>query len=120
MDEVITLEKQRFTGSFGKRVSKAVAEIQFGGMSAALTEIAIGLARNPRLSFGDRFNSDARFFDKTVEAAAGDRISASVDHQRGFNEVGSGRGVGSDFSRSRGHNPSLRVRREGLRPAQRC
>src|SRR5258708_35810496 len=59
-------------------------------MSAALTEIAKGLACDSRLSFGDWFNGNVRFSDKIVEAAAGDRISASVDHQRGFNEVGSG------------------------------
>jgi hypothetical protein len=90
VDEVIALEEQRLTGSFCERVSEAVAEIQFGGMSAAFTEITIGLARNSRLSFGDGFNNDACFFDKIIEASAGNRIAASVDHQRGFNEVGGG------------------------------
>src|SRR5439155_20710474 len=69
-------------------VSKAVAEIQFCGMSAAFTEITIGFACNSRLSFGDGFNRDARFFNKLIEAPTGDRIAASVDHQRSFNKVG--------------------------------
>jgi hypothetical protein len=59
-------------------------------MSAAFTEIAIGLARNSRVSFGDRFNNDPCFLDKLVEPPAGDGIAAAIDHQRGFNEVGGG------------------------------
>src|ERR1700730_951814 len=88
VDEVIAFEEQRFTACFCKRVSKAVAEIQFGGMSAAFAEITIGFTRNSRLGLGDGFDSDTRFLDKLIEAPTGDRIAAPVDHERGFNEIG--------------------------------
>jgi hypothetical protein len=77
------LKRQRLTGSFCKRIGKAVAEIQFGRMSAAFTEITISLARKSRLSLGDRFNKDPCFCDKIVEAPAGNRIAASIDNERG-------------------------------------
>jgi len=43
-------------------------------MSAALTEIAIGLACNSRLSFGDWFNGNVRFSDKKRRLAIGSRL----------------------------------------------
>src|SRR5216683_2654906 len=59
-------------------------------MSTTFTEITVGLARNSCLSLTDRFDNNARFFYKIIEAPAGNRIAASIDHERGFNEVGGG------------------------------
>ena len=57
-------------------------------MPAAFTEITIGLARHSRLNLSDGFNRNVRFVDEIIEAPAGDRIAASVDHKGGFNKVG--------------------------------
>jgi hypothetical protein len=78
MDEVIALEQKRLTGCFCERVSKAVTEIKFGGMPAALAEIAISLARNARLRFRYGLDRDLRFLQKIIEAPAGNRIAASL------------------------------------------
>ena len=57
-------------------------------MSAVFSEIAVGLARYPRLGFSHGLDDDLYFLDEIVEAPAGDRIATSVNHERGFDEVG--------------------------------
>ena len=57
-------------------------------MATAFAEIAVGLSRNSSLGFGYRLNGDLRLSDEIVEAAAGDRITARVNDERCFNEVG--------------------------------
>ena len=57
-------------------------------MATAFAEIAVGLSRNSSLGFGYRLNDDLRLSDEIVEAAAGDRITARVNDERCFNEVG--------------------------------
>ena len=59
-------------------------------MSAAFAEIAIGFARNSRLSFSDGLNNNLSFLDQLVESPAGDGIAASVDDKCGFNKIGGG------------------------------
>jgi hypothetical protein len=88
VDEIIALEEQRLTGCSCERVGKTIAKIQFSGMSAGSSKIAIGLARDSRLNFGHWLNDYLCFLDKIIKTPAGDGIAASVDDERGFDEVG--------------------------------
>src|SRR5260370_4906042 len=85
--ESVALEEQGFTGRPCERVSETIAEIQFGGMSAAFSEIAIGLARNPRLSLSHWLDDDLCLPDKIIKTPASDGIATSVNHKGGFYEV---------------------------------
>src|ERR1700739_778823 len=51
--EVTSLEKQRLPSVAGKRISEAIAEVQLCRMTAALAIIAIRLAGDLGLGFGD-------------------------------------------------------------------
>jgi len=52
MREIVTFKQQRFTCELCERIGKAIAEIQPSRMTAAFTEIAIGLTCNSSLGFG--------------------------------------------------------------------
>jgi hypothetical protein len=56
--KVTTLEKEWFTDTSRERVGKTVAKVQSRWMSAALPEITVRLACNPRLGFGDWLDSN--------------------------------------------------------------
>src|SRR6516162_9648249 len=87
MDEIITFEEQGFAGCLCQSVGKAIAKIEFCGVSTSLTEIAIGLTGEAGLFQGDGLNADVGFLKELVEAPTGNRIAASVDHQCAFNKV---------------------------------
>ena len=80
----MAVEQQRLAFRFRQCVGEAISKIQFGGMPAGFAEVAIGLARDASLRFGDRLNRDLRRFDQFIETAAGDRILAAIDHRPGF------------------------------------
>ena len=88
MIEIVAFEEQRFTGRPCERVGKTIAEIQFGGMSAAFSEVAIGLARNPRLNLSHWLDDDLCLPDKIVKTPASDGVATPVNYEGGFYEVG--------------------------------
>jgi hypothetical protein len=53
--EILPLEQKRFSEFLGQGVGKAVAEVQAGGVAAALAEIPMSFPRDAGLGFGDRF-----------------------------------------------------------------
>src|SRR5262245_17632166 len=85
--EITAFEQHRFTRFFGKRVSKAVAEIQLGRMPTASSKISVGVARDLRLNLRDRVNGDARFANEIIKAPRGYRIAAGIDHNGRFNKI---------------------------------
>lgn len=87
MNEIIALEEQRLTGRPCERVGKTIAKIQFGGMSATFSEIAIRLTCNSRVNFCHGLNDDLCLLDEIIEPTASDGIATPVDHERGFDEV---------------------------------
>jgi hypothetical protein len=86
--ETVAPEEQGFTGRPCERVSKTIAEVQFGGISAAFSKIAIGLARNSRLGLGHRLDDDLCLPDKIVKTPASDGVVTPVNYEGGFYEVG--------------------------------
>jgi len=44
VDEVVTLEKQRFASDLGEGIGKTVTKVQTGRVPTALAEVAIGRA----------------------------------------------------------------------------
>lgn len=85
--KIVAFEQQRFPGDLRQGVGKAIAEIKPCWMAASLTEIAICLSRNSSLRFGDRLNSYLSLFDQIIEAPAGDRITACVYDECGFDKI---------------------------------
>jgi hypothetical protein len=85
--EIIALVEQRFAGELGKRIGKAIAEIESSRMSAAATEVAIGFTRDPGLLGSHRLDDKVGCRHKFIESTAGDGIATAVDHDRSLNEV---------------------------------
>ena len=56
-------------------------------MSAAFAEVPVGFPRNPGLLFGNGFDQELPDTKEVVEAAAGDRVAAPVDHNRGLEKT---------------------------------
>ena len=90
MGEVGALEEERFGGRLGEGVGEAIAEVQGGGVAATFAKIAVGFASDACLGFGDRLNEEFGGADEVVEAAAGDRVAATVNYGGGFDVVDGG------------------------------
>ena len=86
--EIVAFEQQRLTRDLCKRIGKAIAEIQLRLMPTAFAKIAISFPRNSSLGFGHRLNDNLRLQDERIEMPAGDGITAGVDDDRGFDEIG--------------------------------
>jgi hypothetical protein len=86
--EVITFEEQRFTHDLGECVGEAIPEVQLRRMSTAFAKITVGITRNARLSFRYRFYNHIGLSHEVIEAATCHRISAPIDDDRGFDEIG--------------------------------
>ena len=56
-------------------------------MPAASAEIPKGFARDPRLHLGNGLDDQLRLADEIVKTAADDRIMASVNNYRSFEEI---------------------------------
>ena len=69
--EILPLEQKRLPFGFRQRIGKAITKIQFGGMAAGFPEVAIGLAGDASLHFGDWLNRDLSYLDQLIKAAAG-------------------------------------------------
>ena len=84
MSKIVTLEQDWLTHRLCKSVGEAVAEIQPRRVSAALAEIPIRFARNPRLGLGNRLDAQRRFAEEIVPVTAslstGLRIRIRADH----------------------------------------
>jgi hypothetical protein len=78
--EVVALKQNWFARRLGQGVGEAVSEIQPGRMSAALTEITVGLARNPRLGFVNRLDDEPCLPEEIVKPSARYRISAPINN----------------------------------------
>jgi hypothetical protein len=65
------------SGTCGARqhISKTISEIQPCRMAAAPAKVAIGIARDPGIEFGNRFDDEPSLSDENVETAAGHRIT---------------------------------------------
>jgi hypothetical protein len=63
----VGVREKRFACELWERIGQAIAEIQFGRMTAAFAEIAIGLPCNSSLGFRHGFNSDLRLFDQVID-----------------------------------------------------
>ena len=96
--EIPAFEQQWFACGPGKRVGKAIAKIQSCRVTAALSEIAVGFARNSSLYLGHRLDDYLRLLDEVVEAATGDGIAGSVDDGAGAASTKSGGTIGIDAS----------------------
>jgi len=86
--EIIALEEQRLAGCPRQSIGEAVTEIEPRRMSAAFAEIPVGVTRDPCLSLGHRFDDKLRLPHEILKASAGNRITARIDDDRGFDEVG--------------------------------
>jgi hypothetical protein len=71
--EFLAFKRKRLSFGFCQRVGEAVAEIQFGGVAAGFSEVAISLARDPGLRVCDWLNRNLRHFDQFIKTAAGNR-----------------------------------------------
>src|SRR5580704_12325425 len=80
MPEIVSLEQDRLAHRLCKCVGETVTEIQRRSVSAALAEIPIRLASNPRLGLGNRLDAQTRFAEKFVKSPARNRIPAPVNH----------------------------------------
>lgn len=109
--EIVALKEKRFTRDLCKRISKAIAEIQRRRMAAAFAEIAIGLSCNSSLGFGDWLDNHLRLFDQIIETTAGNGITACVDNESSFEEVG-GRNPPLSAALDRARRTLLLVRHE--------
>lgn len=49
MHEIIAFIEQRLSALSGQRIRQTIAKVEAGRMSAAASEIAVGLARDQRL-----------------------------------------------------------------------
>lgn len=88
--ENLEIVRYRFASRLGQGISEAIPEIQTRRMTAALAEIAVCFAGNPRLGLGNRLNDELCLSEEIVKPPAGYRISASVD-DRGCLDVIDGR-----------------------------
>ena len=60
MDKILALEQKGLASRLGEGIGQAIAEVELCGVTRALAEIPIGVARNLGLFRGDSFNFDAR------------------------------------------------------------
>ncbi len=56
LTETGAFEQQGFSCGFGKRVGKAVSEIELSRMSTAFAKVAVGIARYSGLTLGYRLD----------------------------------------------------------------
>ena len=67
VNEIVTLEEERFVEIDGEGIRKAVTEVEFRRMPAALAELEIGSPSNSGLSGGDVDNIDGCDMKKFIE-----------------------------------------------------
>jgi len=82
MAEVIALVKDGFALVSGQGVAEAVAEVEFGGVAAALAEVAEGLSGDLGLRLRHGFDDDSRILDHLIQLGAHDRVAAAIEHNR--------------------------------------
>ena len=56
-------------------------------MATGFPEIAIGLACDLSLRFGDRLDRDLSYLDELIKTAACNRVFAAINHRRGFHKA---------------------------------
>src|ERR1019366_6862560 len=84
--EILPLKEEGLADDLGKRIGKAVTEIQACRVSA-LTEVKEGLARDMRLLDSERFDDDAGPAEKSIALTASVRSDLTFDHDREFQEA---------------------------------
>src|SRR5882762_1438673 len=87
MPKIVSFEQDWLAHRLGKSVGETVTEIQASRMSAALAEIPICFARNPRLGLGNWLDAQPRFAEEFVKPPARDRIPAPVNHRGCFHII---------------------------------
>ena len=58
-------------------------------MPTAFSKISIGISRNLRLNFRDRFDNNVCFRDEIIKPPSGDGVAAGIDDNSSFNEIDS-------------------------------
>src|SRR5258706_16326889 len=87
MPKIVSFEQDWLAHRLGKSVGETVTEIQASRMAAALAEIPICFARNPRLGLGNWLDAQPRFAEEFVKPPARDRIPAPVNHRGCFHII---------------------------------
>ena len=82
--EVVPFAQQCLSRGLGQGVREAVPEVQAGFVAAALAEIAVCVTGGAGLVAGHWFDAQLRDLHEFVKAAAGDRVPAGVDDDRGL------------------------------------
>lgn len=85
--EIVALEQQGFVGRLGKRIGKAVTEVE-PGLVAALAEIQKRLAGERALFKRNRFNDHAGATDEDIDLPRRIRPGLALDHHRELQETG--------------------------------
>src|SRR5258708_28127433 len=80
MPKIVPLEQDWLAHRPCKSVGEAIAEIQARRVPAALTEIPIRFARDPRLGLRNRLDAQPRFAEEIVKPPARNRIPAPVNY----------------------------------------
>src|SRR5258708_31387649 len=80
MPKIVPLEQDWLAHRPCKSVGEAVAEIQPCRVPAALAEIPIRFARDPRLGLRNRLDAHPRFAEEIVKPPARNRIPAPVNY----------------------------------------
>jgi len=93
-------------------IGKAVAKVQPCGMPAATIEVPMGFACDSCLGLSHRLDNELGLPDEIVKAAANDLVTACIDDDWGFDEIGRrDAAVRCGFNRSRTACPSGSSRR---------
>ena len=109
MPKIVSFEQDWLAHRLGKSVGETVTEIQASRMSAALAEIPICFARNPRLGLGNWLDAQPRFAEEFVKPPARDRIPAPVNHRGCFHIIYSRDAAVFRVGNRLGAPPSLRL-----------
>jgi hypothetical protein len=115
--EVVVRKQNWFPRRLGQGVGEAVPEIQLGRMSAALTEITVGLASNARLGFVNRLDDKLCLPEEIVKPSARNRISAPIDNDRCFDVADRGNAAPGRVGNRVRTGPSFRfIAKVGFEP----
>jgi hypothetical protein len=87
--EILTFEEQRLAGGPRESISKAIAEIETGGVTS-FAEVGEALSGKKGLLLRDRFDCDSRATEKRVALADAAIASLSFHDDRDFNKIRSG------------------------------
>lgn len=89
MPEIIALPKQRFACVERQRVRQAIAEVQSGPVTGALSEVRVGLAGQAGVTLSHWFDYELGLRKQRVEASADDGIALRIQNYPALEITGS-------------------------------